>query len=147
MAATHPSDLSEVELHRSTRDRWTTPLAAATAVAHLLSAVVLVGWFFFLAPQFKHDLDVFGVEIPASATSIIRMSDMVVNYWYLLIPVAPIALFGDFVVTRWIAKQLGLLFALRLGVCISMLFFANVAVFHYVLSETEARIFLASGYR
>lgn len=128
MAATLLSDSSEIELHQSMRDQWATPLAATIAVVHLLSGLLLVGWFYFLVPRFKHDFNDFGVEIPALAISIIRMSDLVVNYWYLLMPVTPVALILDFFVARWIAKQIGLRVAIAYGVSISLLFFANVAV-------------------
>jgi type II secretory pathway component PulF len=140
MAATLLSDSSEIELHQSTRDQWATPLAATIAVAHLLSGMALVGWFYFLVPRFKHDFNDFGVEIPALTILIIRMSDMVVNYWYLLVPVSPVALILDFLVARWIGRQIGLRVAIAYGVSISLLLFAKVAVFQYVLSETKARL-------
>jgi type II secretory pathway component PulF len=140
MAATVLADLSEIELHQSTRDRWATPVAATIAVAHLLSGLVLVGWFYLLVPRFKHDFNDFGVEIPALAILIIRVGDVVVNYWYVLVPVTPVVLFLDFLVARWIAKQIGLRVAIAYGVSIALLFFANVAVSQYVLSETKARL-------
>ncbi len=140
MAATLLSDSAESELHQSTQDRWATPLAATFAIAHLLSGLALVGWFYFLAPRFKRDFNDFGVLIPAMATSIIRMSDLVVDYWYLLMPVTPVNLILDFFLFRWIAKQIGLRVAIEGGVSITLLFLVNIAVFQYILSETKAHI-------
>jgi hypothetical protein len=140
MAATLASDPSEIELKESTQDRWATPLAASIAAAHLLSGLVLVGWLYLLGARFKHEFNEFGVWLPAFATAIIRISDLVVDYWYVLIPLSPVASILDFFAARLIAEQIGLRVATAMGVCISLLFLANVAVFHYILSETKADI-------
>ena len=129
------ADHSPRGLRRSRRDRWASPLAAIIAFTHLLSGVVLAGWFYYFAPRFKHELDDLGIKISSLTISIIGMSDLIVNYWYLLVVISPVALIIDFLVVRWTAKQLGLRFAVAYGVSISMLFVANVAVSHYVLKE------------
>ena len=139
MTATAPANLSEINLRRSYRTRWAIPLAATIAVAHLFSGLILAGWFYWIVPRFKYQLDSYGVQISAPVLSIIQLSDILVNYWYVLIPVVPVALILDFLVAWWTAREIGRRFAIAYGLAIMLLFFANGAISQYLLNETKAR--------
>ena len=139
MTATAPANLSEINLRRSYRTRWAIPLAATIAVAHLFSGLILAGWFYWIVPRFKYQLDSYGVQISAPVLSIIQFSDILVNYWYVLIPIVPVALILDFLVAWWTAREIGRRFAIAYGLAIMLLFFANGAISQYLLNETKAR--------
>lgn len=139
MTATSPANPSDIDLRRSYRHGWAIPLAATIAVAHLLSGLILTGWFYWIVPRFKYELDSYGVQVSASALSIIQMSDLIVNYWYILIPVVPIALVLDFLVAWWTSRAIGRRFAIAYGLTILLLFFANGAVCQYILIVAKAR--------
>ena len=139
MTATSPANLSEIDLRRSHRHGWAISLAATIAVAHLFSGLILAGWFYWIVPRFKYQLDSYGVQISAPVLSIIQLSDILVNYWYVLIPVVPVALILDFLVAWWTAREIGRRFAIAYGLAIMLLFFANGAISQYLLNETKAR--------
>lgn len=139
MTATAPANPSGINLRRSYRAGWAIPLATTIAVAHLFSGLILAGWFYWIVPRFKYELDSYGVQISAPVLSIIHLSDLIVNYWYVLVPVVPIALILDFLVAWWTAREIGRRFAIAYGLTILLLFFANGAVSLYILNEAKAR--------
>ena len=62
--------------------------AAVITVAGLIVGFIM----YWIIPKFKDIFDGFGVELPAITTNLIWMSDMVVNYWF-LIPLIPVSLY------------------------------------------------------
>lgn len=62
-------------------------------VAVITVATGIVGFImYWIIPKFKAIFQDFGVELPSITEVLINMSDLVVNYWY-LIPVIPFTLF------------------------------------------------------
>ena len=62
--------------------------AAVITVAGLIVGFIM----YWIIPKFKEIFSDFGVELPAITENLIWMSDMVVNYWF-LIPLIPVSLF------------------------------------------------------
>ncbi len=93
------------------RDRWASPLAVAITAGYFLSILIVLGWYYYIVPHSKHVLHSYGVELTSQAKFLIHVSDSTVNYWYLLVPVAPVVMIIDFVFTRWIAEHIGLRYA------------------------------------
>ena len=125
---------------RLRRDRWAAPLAVIVTATHVLAGLFVFGWYYYIVPRWKHDLDSFGIQISNAAILLIGQSDLIVNYWYLLVFVGPTALVVDFLLTRWLGKQSGLRWACLWGVCVTMILLSNVAVGNHLLQQAEAQL-------
>lgn len=104
-------------LFESRRSRWTCSVAAIAVSIHTLAWLINLAWYYYVVPRWKQELESIGYELPALATSFIMQSDVVVCYLYVLIPIAPPALVLDFLVARWISRELGARFGLLYGMC------------------------------
>lgn len=113
---TYVQDSTDV-LFESRRGCWTCSVAAIAVSIHTLAWLINLTWYYYIVPRWKQELESIGYELPALAKSFIMQSDVVVNYWYVLIPIAPSALVLDFLVARWISRELGVRFGLLYGVC------------------------------
>lgn len=140
MVAKSSADMSALSSRQLNRNRWAIPLAAIFAIMHSFAGIILAGWFYWIVPRAKWDFDQYGVLVPAPALSIIHISDLVVNYWYALILVAPVAVALDFLITWWITRQIGRRFAVSYGLAVLLLFMANLAISQNVLNQTMARV-------
>ena len=111
-----PQDKSATDvLHQARRDRWATPLATAVMAIHFLAELFTLGWYYWIVPRIKYSLEQVGRQIPTDAIVVIKLSDLLVNYWYMLAVAGPAMLIVDFVITRWIARRLGLRVAIGFG--------------------------------
>ncbi len=61
---------------------WIAPLAVILHAGAWLSIGAL---FYFVVPRYKAALEDFGVELPQAAITLISISDLVVNYFYILV--------------------------------------------------------------
>lgn len=113
---TDVQDTTDV-LFESRRGRWACSVAVLAVAIHTLAWLINLAWYYCIVPRWKQELESIGYELPALATSFILQSDAVVNYWYILIPTAPPALILDFLVARWISRELGARFGLLYGAC------------------------------
>lgn len=133
----HPPEV----LRQARRDRWATPLATVAALLHVFTGVVVFGWFYFIAPRYKWELDHLGAQLSSDVIFQIGLSDLLVNYWYLLghlfVPVPIIS----FVFHAWLARRLGLRWA-----CVSVIAVAIVILSNAVLSYSILRRALPFGY-
>ena len=127
-------------LHQARRDRWATLLAAIVTATHVLAGLFVFGWYYWIVNRWKFDLDSFGIEISQPAIWLITQSDFIVNYWYLLVIVGPTALVCDFLVMRWMGKQIGLRWVVLWGVCVATILLANVAVGNHLLHQAKAQL-------
>ena len=127
-------------LHQSRRDRWASSVATFAVVIHSLSALVVFGWYYFGLPRWKHELDSVGIELSGAVILLIGQSDAIVNYWYVGLPLVPIAVICDFLTTRWIARQIGLRWACLGVACITAVLLANVVVGKYIVEQERVQI-------
>ena len=127
-------------LHQARRDRWATSLAVIVTTVHVLAGLFVFGWYYYIVPRWKYDLDSFGIQISQPAFWLLAQSDFIVNYWYLLVIVGPTALVCDFLVMRWMGKQIGLRLVVLWGVCLAIILLANVVGGYYVLHDAKARL-------
>lgn len=137
------SDRTELEgspevLHVALRDRCATPIAVIFTTMHLLSCLMTAGWFYIYVPRMKKIFDDFGTELSESVLLAIKLSDLFVNYWYIAVFFGIAGLVADFVATRWITKQLGLIAAITFGVCVTAILLSNVA-YSYPLMQDAMR--------
>ncbi len=121
------------------RERWATPLAASFTVLHCLAMFVIVGWWYFGVPQYKKIFDDFGMALSPMAVFEIQVSDLVVNYWYGLVPVIGAATFADFLLLRWTGRNLGPGYVLAFGICLTLLLLTGIGIPWYVLRTEFAR--------
>lgn len=126
-----------IDNRREWRSRWASTLAAVITIIHSLSALIGIGWLYFIVPRSKHILDSYGVELTSQAKFLIHVSDSTVNYWYLLVPVAPVVMIIDFVFTRWIAEHIGVRYASLCGLFIALLILSNVGVGEFLLRDAD----------
>ena len=126
-------------LRQSRRDHWAFTLAAIVTTIHGFAGSFVFGWYYFtyyfIVPRLKQELDGVGHAISRPAILLIIQSDFLVNYWYLLLFVGPLALLFDFVVTRWIGKQIGLRWAICFGFCMTAVLLITVAWGQYLLHQ------------
>lgn len=66
---------------------------AASAV-HLLLWFVLVGYFVVYVPHQKQVFSDFGVALPQAAILVISLSDLILQAWYLLVPLLFVLVVG-----------------------------------------------------
>ena len=64
--------------------------ATVIAVAIIVSAILLI----FVVPQFESVFQNFGAELPAFTQMIIAASDFMVSYWWVILGIAVISIFG-----------------------------------------------------
>lgn len=74
-------------LKRKVQGAMIYPIAVITVATGIVGFIM-----YWIIPKFKAIFQDFGVELPSITEVLINMSDLVVNYWY-LIPVAPFSLF------------------------------------------------------
>lgn len=131
-------------LRQSRRDRWATPVAAAITSAHIFAGLFVIGWYYFLVPRRKFELDELAFRavsvISDLAIAVIMQSDVIVNYWYLPAIVGLPVVIADFLVMRWVAKQLGLSKAVLCGIGITMLILLNYVYGNYVIVGELSRL-------
>jgi type II secretory pathway component PulF len=137
MTAAIQSTDEPIDNRREWRGRWASTLAAVITAGHFLSILIVLGWYYFIVPHSKHVLDNYGVELTSQAKFLIHVSDSIVNYWYLLVPVAPVVMILEFVFTRWIAEHIGLRYASLCGLFIALLILSNVGVGEYLLRDAD----------
>lgn len=135
-AANQPTD-EPIDNRRERRSRWASTLAAVITIIHSLSALIGIGWLYLIVPRSKYILNSYGVELTSQAKFLIHVSDSTVNYWYLLVPVAPVVIIVDFVFTRWTAEHIGLRYASLCGLFIALLILSNVGVGEYLLRDAD----------
>lgn len=123
--------------HQSQRDRLATPIALVVTVVHCLAGLLVFAWYYFFIPRAKRDFDNFGIELSSQVVVLIKLSDVVVNYWYILFALAVPAAVLDFVVVRWICKVSGIGWGIALGVWIAGILLINVAVMYYILDQAR----------
>lgn len=52
---------------------------------HFFVALIVCAYMMMVVPRYKMFADNFGAELSTAAVSAIRLSDLVVNYWYLML--------------------------------------------------------------
>lgn len=62
-------------------------LGTLAVVSHLVAWCALCFGLYYFVPWYKNVFMDFGVELSAGTLLLIQVSDLVVNYWYLLLPV------------------------------------------------------------
>jgi len=145
MTESEPKIVNETDcppdiLRLSRRDRWASTLAVALIVIHALAILSSLRWYYCTAQQWKLEIEGIGIEVSQVVQLLIGQSDMIVNYWYLLVPVAPPFFVVDFMLMRWIARQVGLRRAAICGICIASIFVINMAFGQFILSEEWSRL-------
>ena len=131
-------------LRQSKRDRWANTLAATLAVAHFFAELFVIAWYYFIVPRRKFEVDhmafLSSAAVSPSAVGVIVQSDLIVNYWYFLVFMGPPFLIADFMMMRWMAKQLGLSTALLCGMGITALILWNYFHGNYVITQELSRL-------
>lgn len=128
-------------LRQARRDRWATPLATVAALLHVFTGVVVFGWFYFIAPRYKWELDQLGRQLSQDVILQISLSDFIVNYAYLFaMLIVPIPIIS-FVTHAWLARRLGLRWACMSATAVAILILSNA-----VLSYSILRYALPFGY-
>ena len=74
-------------LKRKVQGAMIYPIAVITVATGIVGFIM-----YWIIPKFKDIFNDFGVELPEITIALIKMSDWVVNYWY-LIPVVPLSLY------------------------------------------------------
>jgi len=75
---------------RSTPSR-STAWVAWTLLAHFITAIVLLIVFVKVVPEFRRLFQEFDVSLPRISQLVLILSDVVVCYWYLIIPLGLLA--------------------------------------------------------
>lgn len=127
-------------LRQASRDRWAPLLATVFVVAHFLSCILVFGWSYYLVPRIKQQLDQAGFPLTGPAVQLILLSDLFVNYWYVPAFFGIPFLIADFLIMRWVGKQLGLTRQFAFGLCLLILILSNFAYSYSVLSDELARV-------
>ena len=117
------------------RNRKATNVAAAVIVMHFLVFLVVSGWWYFIVPRVKQELDKPGAIVTSSKVYLIQQSDFFVNYWYAFVVAAPILLAADFLLIRYIGREYHLRAAIASGAIIAMLYLAYPLAGSYILSH------------
>lgn len=65
--------------------RSTTTASICEAIAHGGFGLGGIVYLYFIVPQFKKLFEDFGAELPSMTMMLIMISDLVVNYWYILL--------------------------------------------------------------
>jgi hypothetical protein len=134
------ADNSPEILRQSRRDRWAQPLAMIVTLVHFLAGMAVVGWYYFVVPRWKQELEAFGSELTPAGILLIGQSDTLVNYWYLLLFVVPPLLAVDCRLTRWVGRQCGLRWGILWGICITVIFLINIGYGQSLLFQERARL-------
>ena len=104
-------------------------------MTHSLAGLCVLGWYYYIVPRWKHELESIGYEISRLAVALFRQSDLVVNYWYLLVIIGPPTLMMDFLLTRWMAKQIGLRWAIVYAACVTLTLLCHIAYGQFLLHQ------------
>ena len=126
---------SVVDSEFALRDRRAKNVAAIIIAMHFLVFLVVGGWWYFIVPRVKQELDKPGAVVTSSHVFLIRQSDFFVNYWYLFVVAAPILLACDFLLIRYIGREYRLRAAIASGAIIAMLYLAYPLAGSYILSH------------
>ncbi len=129
------TETSVAESATSFRRRWATTVAVVTIFVHFLVFLVVGGWWYFIVPRVKQELDKPGAVVTSSHVFLIQQSDFFVNYWYLFVVAAPILLACDFLLIRYIGREYRLRAAIASGAIIAMLYLAYPLAGSYILSH------------
>ena len=132
--------LSDEELQISQRDRWATPIAIMMTSIQFVAGSSTFGWYYDYVPRIKKILEDFRIEISPDAVLVIRQSDLLVNYGYVLCLVGPAALAINFLVIRWLTKELGLIAGIGFGICGTAIPLTYMAYGHYVLHSALSKM-------
>ena len=128
------AETSDEESATSFRRRWATTVAVVTIFVHFLVFLVVGGWWYFIAPRFKEELDKSG-QVTSSQVFLIHQSDFFVNYWYVFVLAGPVLLAFDFLLIRYIGREFRLRAAVASGVIIAMIYLAYPLAGFYILSR------------
>jgi len=115
-------------------DRSAAICAALLTTLHFLANIVVFGWYYFLAPRWKRELNDVGMEVGRTARHLIQQSDWIVNFWYMLVVLVPVALFVDFVLLKWMAKRWGVSRTVVFGVVVAGLILLQAVFAHFTFS-------------
>ena len=127
-------------LRQSRRNRWAFAWAAFLAANHFTALMFVFGWYYWIVPRSKFQIDSMGVYPRDAALLLIQQSDLIVNYWHFLAMIGLLLLISDFVIMEWMSKQLGLTRTLLFAIFVAILILMNVAVGNHILSEEIARL-------
>ncbi len=81
-----------------------------------------------------------GMEVGRTAEYLIQQTDWIVNFWYMLVVLVPVALYVDFALLRWMAKRWGVSRTVLFGVVVAGLILLQAAFAHFAFSTELARL-------
>jgi type II secretory pathway component PulF len=132
--------MSDEPVERSPREKWSPPLAAAIVASHMFAGMVVFFWHYMIVPRWKYELEGFGLQLSSGATLLITQSDFIITFWYMLVPVALVALVVDFFIARWLGRQAGLRAAALYGLLLFALPIIQVAYGEFALRSARLQI-------
>lgn len=127
-------------LRQASRDRWASALATLLLLAHFFAGVIVLGWGYYLVPRIKQQLDQADIPLSKSAVQCILLSDLLVNYFYVPVLFGIPFLIWDFLIMRWLGKQLGLTRQFVFGLGLFILILTNFAYSYFTLTAEVARV-------
>lgn len=128
------------EPRQARRIRWCSVLATLICAAHLFTAIILFGWYYWFVPRWKWELAGYGYQLTPQSFFVIGISDVIIVGVLVLFVIAPVTLIIDFVAMRWIARHVGLRRASLVGLSVVLLMLANLAIGHFILSDAKAQV-------
>jgi|GEM_PF-5713304 len=102
----------------------------AEGIAHGGTAFVALGFAYFVVPGFKKIVEDFDTELPSLTLLVIQLSDVIVNYWYIVLPFGLLpAVVVDVLVFRYFHRQPETRVAARtMSLVISLLMFGQAVI-------------------
>lgn len=127
-------------LQRSRRERWAAPLAALGGILHALAGLFVLSWYYFIAPRWKYEIDQAGFAISQNAMLLIQVSDLVVNYWYVIVLAGLVFLVIDYFLLEWLGREVGLSAAFLAMIVIAIVMLSHVVYTHFVFQQETANL-------
>jgi hypothetical protein len=128
------------EPRQARRIRWCSLLAAFACASHLFTAIILFGWYYWIVPRQKYELEGYGYNLTPQSYFVFGISDVIIVGVLVLVVIAPVTLIIDFITTRWIARHIGLRSASLFALSLVLLMLANMVIGHFILADAKAQV-------
>lgn len=129
---------NQTTVPRTRRERWAAAVASLVVVVHLFAGIFVFGWYYWIVPRWKYQLEQYGYQLTPEAVLLIQCSDIVILLGVLLVVLALPVLVIDFLWAHWMVRQSGMRITLAIATFIALIPLASFASGQYIMQRQMA---------